>query len=216
MIAAGCRAARARGPPRSRAAAASGRRRRRPCRRARAGRSRRRPRARARRASKPTSRASSPISRSSSPARYACSTTTARLVEAALASRASSARSARGVGTREHAAARVRARVDLDHLAVEQLGLSDLEVEDARPRLVADREQVAEAARDRERERRALALEQRVGRERRAHADVAGGNRRVGREPEQLRGSPRAARDPTRAPWRRAAAPSRDPGRCSR
>ena len=64
---------------------------------------------------------------------------------------------------------RAHALVDLDHLAVEQLGQHDVAVEDARPVLVGDAQLVAEAARDDEHRGLALALEQRVGRDRGAH-----------------------------------------------
>jgi hypothetical protein len=89
----------------------------------------------------------------------------------------SSARSRRR--SREHLALRVGARVDLEHLAVQELGLADLEVEQPRARLRPDREQVAESARDHQRERRALPLEQRVSGEGRAHPHVARRDRRA-------------------------------------
>src|SRR5690606_10190831 len=53
-------------------------------------------------------------------------------------------------------------------------------------RLGADLEHVAEAATDDEQRARAFALEERVRRERRAHADLAGRDRLVRAEPEQL------------------------------
>ena len=63
------------------------------------------------------------------------------------------------------------ALVDLDDGRVEHVGLADGQVEDARARLVADDEAVGEAARDHERDGLALALQQRVGGHRGAHAD---------------------------------------------
>ena len=65
------------------------------------------------------------------------------------------------------------ALVDLDHAGIELLGLDDVAREDLRPRLVADLERVAEAARGDEQRALAAPLEQRVGRDRRAHLDGA-------------------------------------------
>lgn len=51
------------------------------------------------------------------------------------------------------------------------LGHTDAEVKDVRPRLRADVQQVLEALGDDQREPLTLALQQRIGRDRRAHAD---------------------------------------------
>ena len=61
--------------------------------------------------------------------------------------------------------------VDLDDRRIELLRLLDVAGEDLRPRLVADLERVAEAARGHEQRPLAAPLEQRVGRHRRAHLD---------------------------------------------
>ena len=82
----------------------------------------------------------------------------------------------------------VDAFVGLDHPRVEQLGQDDVGVEQARPVLVGDPQGVAKAAGDDEQRRLALALEQRVGRHRRAHLhalDQRRRHRRVGRQAEQ-------------------------------
>ena len=86
-------------------------------------------------------------------------------------------------------AARADPLVDFDHALVEQRRQLDPPHEELGPVLVADPQRVGEAARDHERRALALALEQRVGRDRRPHfhrLDRAGGNRRTRREPEQL------------------------------
>ena len=70
---------------------------------------------------------------------------------------------------RHGVALRAHALVDFDHLLVEQLRQADVAVEDARPVLVGDAQLVAEAARDEERDGLALALEERVGGDRRPH-----------------------------------------------
>ncbi len=61
--------------------------------------------------------------------------------------------------------------LDLDRARVELLGQDDVAGEDVGPVLVGDAQRVAEAAGDREHGGRALALEQRVGRDRGAHLD---------------------------------------------
>ena len=63
------------------------------------------------------------------------------------------------------------ALVDLDDLRIELLGLLDVAGENFRPRLVADLERVAKAARRDEQGALAAPLEQGVGRDRRAHFD---------------------------------------------
>ena len=63
------------------------------------------------------------------------------------------------------------ALVDLDHARVKQFGLLDRAGEDLRPRLIADLERIAEAARCDQERPLALPLQQRVGRDRRAHLD---------------------------------------------
>ena len=162
-------------------AAASGRRRRPSCRRARAGPSRRRPRARARRARSPAARASSPISRSSAPSRVARAARRPRGCRCrARAARASVARAARRIGPREHVAVGVaRARRPRRTARVAAAPACAMSRANRSGRVwspIASRSR--EAARDRQRARRALALEQRVGRERGAHAHVAGRDRR--------------------------------------
>jgi hypothetical protein len=64
------------------------------------------------------------------------------------------------------------ALVDLDDRAEQRARPADVQVEDLRPRLVADDERVAQAARDEERVPLALTLEQRVRRDGRAQPDV--------------------------------------------
>ena len=74
-------------------------------------------------------------------------------------------------------------------LGIELLGLDDVAGEDFRARLVADLQRVAEAARRDQQRALALALEQRVGRDRRAHlddADGAGRDWRARREAEEV------------------------------
>jgi hypothetical protein len=79
--------------------------------------------------------------------------------------------------------------VRLDHARVQQLGQHDVAVEDARALLVADAQRVAKAlGRDQQR-RLALALEQRVGRDRRAHLhalDLRRRDRLIGPQPQQV------------------------------
>ncbi len=80
------------------------------------------------------------------------------------------------------------ALVHLDDARVEHLRQHDLAREELRPVLVADAELVAEAARDHEHRRVALALEQRIGRDRRPHLhrlDPLRRDRISGRNPEQ-------------------------------
>ena len=88
---------------------------------------------------------------------------------------------ARGVEIegRQHRALRVDALSHFDDFAVEEFRLDDVAVEEARPRLVADLERVAEAFGDDEDGGVAGPFEQRVGRDRRAHLDGGDG---VGRD----------------------------------
>lgn len=89
----------------------------------------------------------------------------------------------------DHLAVRADALVDLDDGLVQRIGQHDVEVEQARPVLVRDAQHVAKAARRRERGAFALAFEQRVGRDRRAHlhhVDALGRDRLAGREAEQV------------------------------
>ena len=69
----------------------------------------------------------------------------------------------------EHFAVDADALVDFDDPLVEHRRKHDVPREDVRPRLVSDPQRVAEAARDRQRDPLALALEQRVGGDGRAH-----------------------------------------------
>src|SRR5471030_1532203 len=68
-------------------------------------------------------------------------------------------------------AMRAHALFDFDHMAIQQLGQHDVAVEQSRTILVGDAQRVAEAARDGQRGRLALALEQRVGGDGGAHLD---------------------------------------------
>jgi hypothetical protein len=82
-----------------------------------------------------------------------------------------------GVERALHRAVGHEALVHLDHLFVELLGQDDLLGEDVRPRLVGDPERVAETLRDQQKRPVALPLQERVGRDRRAHlhrADAGG------------------------------------------
>jgi hypothetical protein len=102
------------------------------------------------------------------------------------------------------------ALVDLDDALVEHLRLDDLRWRRCRPRLIADLERVAEAARDHQQRAVALALEQRVGGDRGAHldrADAVGGI-----------GSPAPGRAGRGCPaWRRRDRPPGSPtGACGR
>ena len=72
----------------------------------------------------------------------------------------------------------VQALVDFDDRRIELLGLLDGAGENLRPRLVADLERVAEAARRDQQRALAAPLEQSVGRDCRAHFDDADGARR--------------------------------------
>ena len=65
------------------------------------------------------------------------------------------------------------ALVDLGDALVQHVGLDDVAGENLRPRLVADLERVAETLGDQQQRALALALEQRVGGDRRAHLDRA-------------------------------------------
>ena len=79
--------------------------------------------------------------------------------------------------------------VGFDHALVEEAGKLDLPHEELRPVLVGDAQRVGEALRDHERRALALALEQRIGRDRRAHLDRfdrLGGDRRARVQPEQV------------------------------
>ena len=89
----------------------------------------------------------------------------------------------------DHVAVRAHALVDLDDLRIEKLREPDVAIEDARPVLVGDAQLVAETLRDEEHGALALALEERVGRDRGPHLhrlDLAAGNRCIRRETEEL------------------------------
>ena len=104
--------------------------------------------------------------------------------------RARSSRSACGKIERpDDVAVRADALVDLDDLLVQHRGQFDVSHEQLRSMLIADAQRVGEAARDDQHRAIALALEQRVGRDRRAHPhdfDRVGGNRLRRRDAEQL------------------------------
>ena len=70
---------------------------------------------------------------------------------------------------RDHFAVRADALVDFDYALIQQLRQHDVAIEQARAVLICDAQRVAKAARGDERVRFALAFEQRVGRDRRAH-----------------------------------------------
>ena len=81
------------------------------------------------------------------------------------------------------------ALVDLDDAGIELLGLDDVARENFGPRLVADLQRVAKAARRHQQRALAAPLQQRVGRDGGAHldeADRAGGDRVARREAEQI------------------------------
>ena len=78
---------------------------------------------------------------------------------------------------------------DLQHIGVEHGRKTNIEVEEARPRLIADAQQITEALVDDEQHGRAASLQQRVGGDRRAHAhlrDRAGRDRRSWQEAENI------------------------------
>ena len=79
--------------------------------------------------------------------------------------------------------------VDLDDALVEHVRLDDVLGEDFRPRLVADAQRVAEALGDQKQRPLALALQERIGGDRRAHfdgGDLLARDRRAGLEPQQM------------------------------
>ena len=89
----------------------------------------------------------------------------------------------------QHVAVRAHALVGLDHLRVQQLGQADVAVEQTRAILVGDAQRVAEAARGHEQRLLALAFQQRVRGDRRAHLDALDERRRdrlAGLQSEQV------------------------------
>ncbi len=106
---------------------------------------------------------------------------------ASRARASSAARWAASSGTSTVPSARTRSRASITR-ECSISGSTILPVEEPRPVLVAEPELLAEPLRRHQHHRLALALEQRVGRDRRPHLDardVRGGDRRVGREPEK-------------------------------
>ena len=101
-----------------------------------------------------------------------------RLDAVGAARAASSARTASRSGALLDRAVGAHALVDLDDALVQHLGLDDVLGEDLRPRLVADAQRVAETLGGDQQRAVALALEQRVGGDRRAHLDRADAARR--------------------------------------
>ena len=88
---------------------------------------------------------------------------------------------------RDHLAAGPDPRIDLDHPLVEHLGERDAKVEEAGARLVADPERIPEPPVDDEEGAVSVALEERVGRDGRAHLDrVDPPHRLIGGEAEDL------------------------------
>ncbi len=87
----------------------------------------------------------------------------------------------------QHLAVRRHPLVDLDDAGVERLGQDDRQVEQPRPRLMADPQRVAVPAGDCQADRLAGPLEQGVGRHRRAHAD-RGDGLAAGQPPDALAG----------------------------
>ena len=107
--------------------------------------------------------------------------------------RANAARSAASAAARSsartHLAMRADALVDLDDFLVEHRRQFDVPHEQFRPVLIGDAQRVGEAARGDEHRAIALALEQRIGGDRRAHfhgVDVVRGQRRRRRRAEQV------------------------------
>jgi hypothetical protein len=81
------------------------------------------------------------------------------------------------------------ALVDFGDALVEHVGFDDVPRKNFRPRLIADLQRVAEAARDQEQHAIALALQQRIGRDGRAHlhrADLAGRDRLAALQVQQI------------------------------
>ena len=79
--------------------------------------------------------------------------------------------------------------IDLDHPLVEHVRLDDMLRENLRPRLVADPQRVAKTLGDQKERALALALKERIGRNRGAHlhgADARRGNGLAGRHPKQV------------------------------
>ena len=109
--------------------------------------------------------------------------------DARLVSRAQVALDARFVERAHDFAARAHALVGLDHALVKQARQLDAAHEELRPVLVGDGERVGEALRDHQRGAFALALEERVGRDRRPHLDRLdrlGGYRGAGSKSQQV------------------------------
>jgi hypothetical protein len=90
------------------------------------------------------------------------------------------------IGALEWDARAVGARVQLQDLVVQHARFLDRERKQLWAGLRPDLEQIGEAARDQEREALALALQERVRRQRGAHADAAGWDRSIRAQPEQL------------------------------
>ncbi len=89
----------------------------------------------------------------------------------------------------EHRPAGVDPLVDLADPLVEQLGQDNVAVEQLRAVLIADPQGIAKAARNGEQHPVALALEQGVGRDRRAHlhrVHITGRDRCLRRQPEDV------------------------------
>ncbi len=96
-----------------------------------------------------------------------------------------------GVRRRLDRTVREHALVDLDYARIELLGLYNVAGKDFGPRLIADLERVAEAARGHEQGALAAPFEQRVGRDRRPHLDDPDRPRRY----RLARGEPEQAAD---------------------
>ena len=109
--------------------------------------------------------------------------------DAVVPGRAQARLGAGQVERHHHVAMRADALVDLDHAVVEHRRQLDPAYEELRAVLVRDAQRVGETAGDQQRRALPLALEQRVGRDRRAHlhrVDDAGRNGRAGCQLQQF------------------------------
>ena len=97
---------------------------------------------------------------------------------------------------------------DFDHPVVEKRRFDDIEIEQAGASLIADLESIPESLGDDEKGALALALQERVGGDRRAHLDAGdgrGGNRRTGAEAHELADAGDRITRRASSRWRRSA-----------